>query len=516
MRLGSPVLMCCVLATAVTPLLAQQTGAIRGTVTDSQAASGCPGSRSRRARTSCPGRGATVTGRRRRVPAAGVAARRVHGDLHAVRHADGDAQGQRAARAGRPSPTRARRSRAVERDGDRHRRGHRWSTSVGHHHQRLSERPDHGSAGGRRNTAICMQADPRRAVHAGHRCAARAPAAAARTTSTSSTASTSRCRSSARSRPSRRRTTSRRSRSSRAARGRSTSTARAASRSTRSASRARAATPARLSYQFQNQRHGRRSSNNGSISRYEQDRDWLDRERRRADRQGPGCSSTASYYRPAATRDNRANALRRRCPSTTSTRNEGFGKLTFTPTASTAGQRQLPRLAARRTRATLFAANAGAHDRHRQRVVAEDRHRGRLVGHQLDAATSTFKYTHFANADARAARTTSPTRRSSTDDRHAPRHRQSRQAGPAHGAHTDRTERRVQRVHPAAHRPVRLRRRTACTTGGGTVGFATLQTRPGQLLPRRRPDRLQHDVSAASVRARPPRRLPAVRWTRRI
>ena len=56
-------------------------------------------------------------------------------------------------------------------------------------------------------------ADSGGAVHAGHRPAARAPAAAARTTSTSSTASTSRCRCSARCRPNRPRTTSPRSRS---------------------------------------------------------------------------------------------------------------------------------------------------------------------------------------------------------------------------------------------------------------------------------------------------------------
>ncbi len=74
---------------------------------------------------------------------------------------------------------------------DRERRGHRHGEpdreGHGDHQERVVERADHVAAG-RAGISRPPQADSRRPVHAGQRRAARARAAAARTTSTSSTA----------------------------------------------------------------------------------------------------------------------------------------------------------------------------------------------------------------------------------------------------------------------------------------------------------------------------------------
>ena len=95
----------------------------------------------------------------------------------------------------------------------------------------------------------------------------------------------------------------------------------------------------------------------------------------------PACSSTARTTGPTSTRDNRAN-LYGELPEYESTRNEGFGKVTVTPTSVAALQRQLPRLAPR-AKSDRFAPNSAGDDRHRQRGAAADRHRRRLVGDQL-------------------------------------------------------------------------------------------------------------------------------------
>ena len=92
-----------------------------------------------------------------------------------------------------------------------------------------------------------------------------------------------------------------------------------------------------------------------------------------------------SYYRPRTPRENRAN-LYGELPDYESTRNEGFGKLTFTPTSSVllnVSYRDSHRL----DTSDLFAVDRLGDDRHRQRGAAEDRHRRGLVGRSTRAAT---------------------------------------------------------------------------------------------------------------------------------
>ncbi len=71
----------------------------------------------------------------------------------------------------------------------------------------------------------------------------------------------------------------------------------------------------------------------GAQSRYQADRSWLDVERRRTDPQGSACSSTVRTTGPRTT-GTRARTCTALLPPYKSTRNEGFGKLTFTPTRS--------------------------------------------------------------------------------------------------------------------------------------------------------------------------------------
>ncbi|MCB1034992.1 MAG: TonB-dependent receptor, partial [Acidobacteria bacterium] len=87
-----------------------------------------------------------------------------------------------------------------------------------------------------------------------------------------------------------------------------------------------------LSYQIQTEgMTGQRDTE--SDAEFEQDRDWAV-----ANFGGPLVSERlffyASYYRPTTTRNNRSN-LYGDVPDSESTRDEFFGKLTFTPTAST-------------------------------------------------------------------------------------------------------------------------------------------------------------------------------------
>jgi hypothetical protein len=95
----------------------------------------------------------------------------------------------------------------------------------------------------------------------------------------------------------------------------------------------------------------------GSASRYEQDRNWFT-----VNAGGPVIPSRlnfyGSYYRPNSTRENRAN-LYGPLPNFERDRDEGFGKLTFTPTSSVLLNVSY-RDSQRRDTSDLFAVNASA------------------------------------------------------------------------------------------------------------------------------------------------------------
>ena len=146
-----------------------------------------------------------------------------------------------------------------------------------------------------------------------------------------------------------------------------------------------------LSYQLSNSAMVAQLKN-GSASRYEQNRNWLV-----ANVGGPVLQKKlffyGSYYRPERTRDNRAN-LYGPLPQYTSTRNEGFGKLTYTPTGSVlvnVSYRDSHRL----DKSDLFASNAtattGTGGESWEKI-------GTAEGSWVINSNShlTFKYSHFA------------------------------------------------------------------------------------------------------------------------
>jgi len=147
-----------------------------------------------------------------------------------------------------------------------------------------------------------------------------------------------------------------------------------------------------LSYQFQTK--GMASDlTSGVQSRYQQDRDWLN-----ASLGGPIVKERlyffGSYYRPTLTRSNAAN-LYGPLPGYDSTRNEGFGKLTFTPTKSVllnASYRESKRVETGAQFDANASATTGTGYEARLKIFTAD---GSWVVDSRSFAT--FKYTHFAN-----------------------------------------------------------------------------------------------------------------------
>jgi hypothetical protein len=132
---------------------------------------------------------------------------------------------------------------------------------------------------------------------------------------------------------------------------------------------------------------------NGSASRYDQNHDWT-----ALNLGGPVIPSKmffyASYYRPTLNRRNAANAYGD-LPNFDSVRNEGFGKLTITPTSSTlvnVSYRDSHRLDTGSQFSSFTAPTAGTGNESWQRI-------GNADGSWIIKNNSvvTFKYTHFEN-----------------------------------------------------------------------------------------------------------------------
>ncbi|MGH9311251.1 MAG: carboxypeptidase regulatory-like domain-containing protein, partial [Vicinamibacterales bacterium] len=131
----------------------------------------------------------------------------------------------------------------------------------------------------------------------------------------------------------------------------------------------------------------------GALSRFEQDRTWLT-----GNFGGPIVPNKlhfyGSYYRPENRRENASN-LYGALPQFERTRNEGFGKLTFTPTSSTlfnVSYRDSKREDIADTFLQNAAATSGTGSEARLRIgIAEG---SWILGPRSHL---TFKYTHFAN-----------------------------------------------------------------------------------------------------------------------
>ena len=218
------------------------------------------------------------------------------------------------------------------------------------------------------------------------------------------------------------------------------------------------------------------------------------------------CSSTGRTTAPR-TRARTAPTSTASCRPTSGSRNEGFGKVTFTPVSSVLLNFSYRDSRARWTRATLFASNASATTGTGTEAEAEDRHRGRLVGHQL-AQPADLQVQPLRRSSRWAGRTTVANVNISTRRRHQARHDSLDTQGLLTVPTLDHRPDGVQRLRAAAHRSLRLRRATASRVGGGTVGYGA-QFDDARVLQRRGPDRLQHHVRRRGL-ARPARRLSAV------
>jgi hypothetical protein len=147
-----------------------------------------------------------------------------------------------------------------------------------------------------------------------------------------------------------------------------------------------------LSYQIQSSGMAA-ELDSGVLSRFEQDRSWLT-----ANLGGPVVKDRlffyGSYFRPEKSRDNRSN-LYGDLPEFESTRNEGFGKLTFTPSQSLLFNGTY-RHSKRTDTSDLFTANtAGTTGSGSEGVLKVATADGSWIINARSYAS--FKYTHFAN-----------------------------------------------------------------------------------------------------------------------
>ncbi|MCX6539354.1 MAG: carboxypeptidase regulatory-like domain-containing protein [Acidobacteria bacterium] len=147
-----------------------------------------------------------------------------------------------------------------------------------------------------------------------------------------------------------------------------------------------------VSYQFQTAGMASKVQN-GSLSKYSQGLSWLT-----ANVGGPVIPNHAffygSYYRPERDRANRAN-LYGNLPDYKSTRNEGFGKMTLTPTSNillNASYRYSHRLDKSDLFAQSSAATTGTGYESWQRIATAD---GSWIINSRSFAS--FKYTHYEN-----------------------------------------------------------------------------------------------------------------------
>ena len=240
----------------------------------------------------------------------------------------------------------------------------------------------------------------------------------------------------------------------------------------------------------------------GIQSRYEQDRDWLN-----ANLGGPVLKDRlffyGSYYRPTSERENAAN-LYGELPSFESTRNEYFGKLTFTPTPQVllnASYRDSKRV----EKSDQFLANAapttGTGSEARLKIFTAD---GSWV---INTQELPHLQVHALREPDRGHAGQRRRRGAVDGGRDRARRREPRLAGPAHRARAGRRRSCLQRLRPAADRPLRLhaeRREGRRRDRGLRPGVQ----RPG-LLPRLLPGGLQPDAGLERA-ARSARRLPVV------
>ena len=146
------------------------------------------------------------------------------------------------------------------------------------------------------------------------------------------------------------------------------------------------------SYQFQTQSMAA-AVQNGSASKYVQGLKWLT-----VNAGGPVIPNHTffygSYYRPERNRANRAN-LYGNLPDYTSTRNEGFGKVTLTPTSNillNGSYRYSHRLDTSSLFSQNYASTTGTGYESRQRIGTAD---GSWIINARSFAS--FKYTHYEN-----------------------------------------------------------------------------------------------------------------------